>query len=286
MFFVENDISFQTGVASISQVQNSSNFSKNFGILINSDSYEDDGFKITASQIPENLQVAFSDIQQKFSDILRKEVAETEERIRRFTEIESAKLEMFRDEIHKEYNSLLRIMLSNNLSCAVKLTDDEVQELDVSKTLVPNTSNDTTNKLNQDVNNFEVVSSTFNKQSAAINKPKHPAVTSLVTKNAKRTMVQRQMSQPVKMESDDAILFPMDGMDESPIGTHSDVDESDTDDSTSHDEGIHIPRLRAQSFSIAKSLPMNIPVFNSNAFPHEDIETREDYKVNIHTRHI
>lgn len=51
-------------------------------------------------------------------------------------------------------------------------------------------------------------------------------------------------------------------------------------DSASHDEGIHIPRQRAQSMSIAKSLPMNIPVFMS-AFTHDVADDKEDRKVII-----
>lgn len=93
-------------------------------------------------------------------------------------------------------------------------------------------------------------------------------------------------------------LFPLDGMDESPALMQSDVEESDTDgkslfknsvcaqicnnifvtDSASHDEGIHIPRQRAQSMSMAKSLPMNIPVFMS-AYTHDIAEEKIPPKV-------
>lgn len=55
-------------------------------------------------------------------------------------------------------------------------------------------------------------------------------------------------------------LFPLDGMEEPSVledEEHSDEDLSDTDDSGSRDEGIHIPRRK--SFAIAKSLPIRVP---------------------------
>lgn len=65
-------------------------------------------FLFTASEIPESLQIALSGLQQQLNEVVRKEMSETEEKIRRFSEMEYARLEIFRDQARKEYNTLLR----------------------------------------------------------------------------------------------------------------------------------------------------------------------------------
>lgn len=54
------------------------------------------------------LQVAVSGLQQQLVEVLRREVAATEERVRRFTELQYATLENFREQVHREHNTLLR----------------------------------------------------------------------------------------------------------------------------------------------------------------------------------
>jgi len=56
-------------------------------------------------------------------------------------------------------------------------------------------------------------------------------------------------------------LFDLEGMEEMPTESFHSEEETDTDDSGSHDEGIHIPRGRGTHNNLAKSLPVNVPAF-------------------------
>ncbi|PSN55384.1 hypothetical protein C0J52_01850 [Blattella germanica] len=56
-------------------------------------------------------------------------------------------------------------------------------------------------------------------------------------------------------------LFDLEGMEENPTESFQSEEETDTDDSGSHDEGIHIPKGRGMHTNLAKSLPVNVPAF-------------------------
>lgn len=65
-------------------------------------------------------------------------------------------------------------------------------------------------------------------------------------------------------DASDDFMFELEDVDHSPGATAPSEEEmSDTDDSGSHDEGISIPRkMNVADDFVAKSLPMNIPIFN------------------------
>lgn len=249
------------GSSNVASLRSLENYSPVFRILINVE--VDDGTevsKMAVSQLPANLQLAMTGLQQQLAEVVRREVNTTEEKIRRYTEMQYSALEAFREQAHREHQSLVKLLMNAH---------PKVEMHSVNR---PFSNSSSVSAMAAVPSAMEESSLLLPSPRQAIPKPKHPIVTNL-TKVKKS--VNRQTSQPVnRLESLDAEgLFPLDGMDESPALMQSDVEESDTDDSASHDEGIHIPRQRAQSMSMAKSLPMNIPVFMS-AYTHDIAEEK------------
>lgn len=253
-----------SGSSNVASSRSLENYSPVFRILINVE--VNDGTevsKMAVSQLPANLQLAMTGLQQQLAEVVRREVNVTEEKIRRYTEMQYSALEAFREQAHREHQSLVKLLMN---------AQPKVEMHSVNRPFSNSSSSVSTTVAAADPSAMEESQLLLPSPRQAIPKPKHPTVTNL-TKSKKS--VNRQISHPVhRLESlDTEGLFPLDGMDESPALMQSDVEESDTDDSASHDEGIHIPRQRAQSMSMAKSLPMNIPVFMS-AYTHDIAEEK------------
>lgn len=229
----------------IAALRNSEKFSPVFHIIISS-SEED---LITSKAAAPRITPGASALHQQLAEWIQRESSLTEEKVRIYSDEQYAALELLRTRAHSDHCALVRLL---NGSAATSALD---------KALAPQVTTASFTAVNiADANSF---TSTPVKSSVpfTVGSPDNPTK-KLTQQTNKARLPVRSFSATMRKQSVDAEgLFPLEGMDNpSPDTFHSDEDLTDTDDSGSHDEGIHIPR-RVGSFTYAKSLPVDVPVF-------------------------
>ncbi|KAI5738330.1 hypothetical protein M8J77_005595 [Diaphorina citri] len=162
-------------------------------------------------------------LNQQVSNYLQKISSDIEEKIRQFSEEQYSILEKERTKVQTEHRGLMKVV------------------------------NDTDNISNND---SPLVFTPYQIKSPlnGANNVKRVSKPGVVTSSSARN----------SSDASDDFMFDLEDI-EDPVNGNtapSEEDMSDTDDSGSHDEGIHIPRMKQEDVSIAKSLPMNIPAFN------------------------
>lgn len=237
----------------IAALRNSEKFSPVFHIVINS---EEDS---TASKGAATRTPGTAALHQQLAEWIQRESALTEEKIRKYSDEQYAALELLRTRAHSDHCSLVRLL---NGSAAISTLD---------KPAAPQVTTASFTAVN--VANADSFISTPVKSSVpfTVGTPTDDSTKKLTQQTNKARLPVRSFSAMMRKPSVDAEgLFPLEGMDNtSPDTFHSDEDLTDTDDSGSHDEGIHIPR-RVGSFTYAKSLPVDVPVFVHDRSGFED----------------
>nr|CAD7199879.1 unnamed protein product [Timema douglasi] len=231
------------------------------------------------SQLNGAAQAAMSALQQHLGEVIQQEVAHTEERVRQYTEQQYTALEEFRERAHREHRVLARLLFdaqenlpispANLISLSTPPpTPDSCGILDTPRSLVQSSKGGGNSVMASAIRQH---SATRKQPSSLIdtrqaNRPS-PLTSSPATGNTKveRRLPLRLFGQTPARRSDSFDtegLFDLEGMEGTPTENFHSEDESDTDDSGSHDEGIHIPRGRSDSNSfLAKSLPVKVPTY-------------------------
>ncbi|XP_057667276.1 uncharacterized protein LOC130900593 isoform X1 [Diorhabda carinulata] len=175
-------------------------------------------------------------IREVTSEFLRKEMVAVEERIKKYSEEQYEILNNLKDTAYEEHDSL--VTLVQRFSEKTKPTS--------------------TNHFMESTQFRESLAKPFNLTEPISLKSNEKA------KQVRHTPKKQKSSPAVPVTSYDAEgLFDFDGSDDVNSFSESDVGESDRDDSK--DDRMNIPRQRSLRGSIAKSLPMNIPTFLSQA---------------------
>lgn len=230
----------------IAALRNSENFSPVFHIVINSSDEDSVASKAAASRSTPGATA----LHQQLAEWIQRESALTEEKVRKYSDEQYAALELLRTHAHLDHCVLVRLLNGSAETSALDKLAAAPQVTTASFTAV-------------NVANSNSFTSTPIKSSVpfTVGTPNDSTKTLTQQMNKARLPV-RSFSALMRKPSVDAEgLFPLEGMDDtSPDTFHSDEDLTDTDDSGSHDEGIHIPR-RVGSFTYAKSLPVDVPVF-------------------------
>lgn len=257
--------------------------------------------KFSVSQMPSAVQTALSALQQQLGEAIQQETARTEERVRAYSEQQYAALEEYREHAHRDHRVLARLLCEaqENLSPVRNVTSVESLGTPLSvpdsrdKPVSPVTP---TGQLSQSTPLSHVPHSVFpatdlnnvinaanlrqqqvptGKQPSSLTDSRQanrPNPLSASMSGGNRTKTERRL--PTRLHGqfppshsnnphslDTEGLFDLEGMEEMPVESLHSEEETDTDDSGSHDEGIHIPKGRGMHNNLAKSLPVNVPTF-------------------------
>lgn len=274
-------------------LKNSEKFSPVFRIVIYHSGPQEASLqaltKFAVSQFPPQVQNAVSALQQQLSDIIQQETTKTEEKVRQYSEQQYAALEEFRERAHFDHRALVRLLCEDK----EKLTISEVVEPLLENIETPPSTPDNHNVPTplassvksvrspasvksianyvsspanalghgDEATNFSSPSGAF-KQRKIINSP----VINVGGRMKLSNMTPSQLFDKSKGKKhkgssfDTEGLFDLEGMDDNATEVMPSEEDSDTDDSGSHDEGIHIPRSRGV-LNLAKSLPVNVPSY-------------------------
>ncbi|PNF20984.1 hypothetical protein B7P43_G09496 [Cryptotermes secundus] len=282
--------------ADVSALKNSDRYSVVFRILL-SDTENDVSStqaptKLSASQLPGPVQAALSALQQQLVEAIQQETSRTEERVRAYSEQQYAALEEFREHAHRDHRILARLLCETQES----LSPASLEALGIPPSLADNRNSlaspgtptqwssqsaplshlppsvfpvtdlslkNATNLRQQAPTGKQPSSLTDSRQA---NRPS-PLSANVGGNKTERRLPVHPYGQLLPSHSnntnslDTEGLFVLEGMDEVPAESLHSEEESDTDGSGSHDEGIHIPKARGIYSNLAKSLPVNVPAF-------------------------
>ncbi|KAJ9601011.1 hypothetical protein L9F63_000849, partial [Diploptera punctata] len=198
------------------------------------------------SQLPAPVRTAMSALQQQLGEAVQQETARTEERVRSYSEKQYAELEEFRERAHRDHRIVTRILCESqeNLSPVGHLSNlINAAKAASAKQATPLADSRQVNHASPLTPNMAGGNS---------------------TKTERRLPVKLFGQSPATRTNTNSLdtegLFDLEGMEENPTESYHSEEETDTDDSGSHDEGIHIPRGRIHS-NLAKSLPVDVPAF-------------------------
>ncbi|XP_039295434.1 uncharacterized protein LOC111046277 [Nilaparvata lugens] len=219
----------------ITSLKNSDSYSPIFHIVVN---YAEDDDVFTKVSGDRN-QSGISGLHQQLLSYIQRESAATEERVRAYSDQQFALLENLRTRAHRDHRALTKLLsevVSHDQSSAPVIKSSQSRDVSSRSPIV------------------------LASASAAIRKPKQNVQQSAGRLSASN----RRLSESTQLDYEP--LFPLEGMDDLDLDSpacdtyHTDEERSDTDESGSHDEGIHIPR-RVGSVVCARSLPVNVPTF-------------------------
>lgn len=238
----------------ITSARNSDFYSNIFNILVSSN--RENHIEKQPENLPPDVQLALGGLKQRATEILSRETAATEDRVRQYTEQQYAALEKFREKAHKEHKILGRVILEKRYHPATLSENYTMPAPPVTRLSVDNVPVLTANS----------------------NAPSDKSKTKLITKmktNTNRLNV-RQMSTPVSYGKsiDSEGLFQLEEMEEQYQTVGTEPDDSDSEDPTKT-EAAHLSRSKNQPSSIAKSLPVTIPAFLSQ-FRNRSIDDEQD----------
>lgn len=217
-------------IAQIKELRQSPSFSPVFNIVLQPNISVDPSARPNTRPLNNSDPLARSTrlaaLNQQVSTYLEKLSSNAEEKIRQFSEEQYALLEKERTKVQAEHRSLVKVV------------------------------NDTDNINN---NSDPLVFSPYQISSPLsgannIKRVSKPAAVNSGSSSGRNSS-----------DASDDFMFELEDLEDPVAGNiaaASEEETSDTDDSGSHDEGIHIPRsMKQEECSIAKSLPMNIPAF-------------------------
>lgn len=311
--------SLLTNNEEINSLKSSKSFSTTFGILmidhqLTTSSDAGSGGTMKDNSHPQNVNFSNSkakqnrikNLTQHLNGRLQKEILETDERIRRYTEQQFALLKSFREKAEQEYQIL--VSLVNQVPEQLKVIDaiDNLATTTPQTSPTPTTPNsvatggadgaiDNTQSLftfkqqQQQVPSLDTPPATPDSTPMSVgNSPTFRQQTSVFGGASGRTAASTNFAGGT-LDSD--CLFELEGMENYPVSISnamSDVEETeDAEDALGElDSAMQIPRSHARkppSLSIAKSLPISIAAATQGRFNMEDFvdEILEDSNVDI-----
>jgi len=257
--------------------------------------------KFSVSQMPGTVQTALSALQQQLGEAIQQETARTEERVRAYSEQQYAALEEFREHAHRDHRVLARLLCETQEKLSPVRNVASIETLGTPPSVPDSRNNPVSpvtpiHQLSHstpishlprsvfpatDLNNLINASHVRQQQIPTGKQPlsltdsrqaNHPIPLSPSMSGGNRTKTERRLParlhgqfQPSHSNNPHSLdtegLFDLEGMEEMPTESFHSEEETDTDDSGSHDEGIHIPKGRGMHSNLAKSLPVNVPAF-------------------------
>lgn len=226
----------------VQNIKNSVDYSPVFHIVV-ADTSLFGGDLSETSQLNGNFSNDVVELQKQLSDYVDEKNRITDEKIRTYVEQQQSALKKLLKRANEDFQILTNVIAQTDEPGMKRNNLKEVNSFNngFEASQTPYTSTPPINiSSNSVINNFDNMSISPSRG---------------IKKDIKNTMVS---GIPPSFDSEG--LFPLDGMEEPNVleeDEHSEEDLSDTDDSGSRDEGIHIPRRK--SFAIAKSLPIRVP---------------------------
>ncbi|XP_059482227.1 uncharacterized protein LOC132200627 [Neocloeon triangulifer] len=266
----------------IDSLRNNDAFSPVFRIVVNRDgdlvSPEPSTTipKVTALHPIGPLQAGLMALQQKLNEAMRQQTALVEEKIRLFSEQQYAELEIFRKTAHED-----QLVLAKILKACPALQKEEEALAATKPPQKPQKAAGSVKLENSMLSSFKPAAlSKGNLQ----NKPRKsiPSMVPAGMGDAKFGVLPGMRSSRVGVQNslDTEGLFDLEGMDEpSQEPLHSEDETDDTDESGSHDEGIHIPRQRIHTVAagnLARSLPVTVPIYQQHIAGQNNYDDEEN----------
>ncbi|KAI4458584.1 inhibitor of growth protein [Holotrichia oblita] len=208
-------------------------------------------------------EAIISSLRQRVNEFINKETVAVENRIRKFTEDQYKALDEYRDRVFKEHHVLKMKILEHKLDTSAdnELSTNNTINLPQNK---PKSSNTTVP---------DAISNNTN--SPLVSKPK-PIVNNKSPSKKRNSDLTYSRSMSAYGNSYDAeVFFPLEDMQDEPTFEQSDFEDSDQDDLPKDDGSDSIQRQK-QSSQLAKSLPVNIPVFMSAYQNHLNEDNDDD----------
>ncbi|XP_077293571.1 proline-rich Akt substrate 40 kDa [Arctopsyche grandis] len=235
------NLSLVTSNEEMASLRNGDTYSPMFKIIL-SEASEDPPTKRPPSMLSHS---AMGNLSKRLTRELQCRLEDVEEEIRMFREKKYIEFEEFKERAHQDFKIITNILSQDNANPIVTEAAQHIQLYDtdnpmpIEKSIVNSKKQHTSTRANP----------------VSFSKPKNTIVKNLVN-----------IGDYKEDSLDSEGIFDLEGMDSSTpphIDHNSDAYDSDTDDSVSRDEGIHCARLSNQQYkmSIAKSLPVNVPVF-------------------------
>ncbi|XP_045482977.1 uncharacterized protein LOC123687164 [Harmonia axyridis] len=229
----------------VKRLRHSGNFSKAYNIVVDVEKFIDDNDDIF---YPSEMDSLMAGIKQNATEALKKEAALIEERIKKYTEEQYLMLDLLRERLSSEEQTLMRIVLAHFTQTSNKDDKNSYKFLRTHDEVVPQISKKYSDRASSQAMGMSAMS----------------------PKKQKKAILETN-------EFDD-MMFPFDGLDDKPSDNEEfgDVDSSDIEEATKEIDRYQ-SRVRSSSIKIAKSLPMDIPAFLKPKKSHTvDFDTDED----------
>lgn len=254
----------------INQLKSNPDYSPIFRVVINHSLEDLDDYlqqpKFSVSQLPNTVQVALDGLHQQLQEAVQRQTIAIEDKIRAFTAEQHQLLEQFRERAHNEHRLLSKLVcrgdetsrVTNNIETPPTTPDGfkSIMTTSVASTVTP--------KSNIIFNDTNISSSPNIKHETTTKHSK-----SSINNENSRKKDTVYISTKESASFDTEVLFPFEGMEDTDavsqqlLCSSEDTDGSDTDDSSQNEE-IHMPRGQRDGHStLAKSLPVIVPVFPS-----------------------
>ncbi|GJQ74401.1 putative proline-rich AKT1 substrate 1 [Trypoxylus dichotomus] len=245
LILISNKLLNNTDIATI---KSSSQYSPTFDIKI-IESYNPRSAK-TNEIVSSDSEAIINSLRQCVNEFINKETAAVENRIRKFTEDQHRALEEFRERVFKEHHILRMKILEHKLNTSVDndLSTNRDTNLPPNKPKLSNTAVPDNNTHNN--------SSLVSKARTILCNNKSPA------RNRNSDLPYSRSMSAYEQSYDAEIFFPLEDMQDEPTLGQSDFEDSDQEDLPKDDSSDSFHRQK-QSSQLAKSLPVNIPVFMS-----------------------
>ncbi|KAK9679375.1 Proline-rich AKT1 substrate 1 [Popillia japonica] len=207
------------------------------------------GFGKASEIASSDSEAIISSLRQRVNEFINKETVAVENRIRKFTEDQYKALNEYRDRVFKEQHVLKMKILEHKLDTSAdnELSTNMTTNLPQNK---PKSSNTT------------VPDAISNNNSPLVSKPKSIVNNKSPSKKRNSSFSYSRSMSAYENSYDAEIFFPLEDMQDEPTLEQSDFEDSDQEDIPKDDSSDSIQRQK-QSSQLAKSLPVNIPVFMS-----------------------
>lgn len=233
-----NSLLKKLDASDLREMKESIDFSPIFNVIVmDSSSYID--YSLPSQKAYEEFfNENVMELKKQLTEKIEEERRNVEEIIRKFSDQQDKVLKQYTKRANDDFQILKNAVLSNSMDVPKKKECLALSEIK-SDIFAENTS---VNLINPVINDNTTICSSHQKEKIAQSRDRNPSFSSTL---------------PVSLDSEG--LFPLEGMEENNViedEEHSEDDLSDTDDSGSRDEGIHIPRRK--SVAIARSLPIRV----------------------------
>ncbi|KYM78135.1 hypothetical protein ALC53_11424 [Atta colombica] len=266
----------------INKLKSNPDYSPIFRVVINHSLEDLDDYlqqpKFSVSQLPNAIQVALDGLQQQLQEAVQRQTITIEDKIRVFTDEQHQLLEQFRERAHNEHRLLSKLVCrGDETSRVTNNIETPPTTPDGFKSIMTTSAASTVNPKSNIIFSDTKISSSPNVKHETTTR--HSSKSSINNENSKKrdTMY---ISTKESTSFDTEVLFPFEGMEDTDTATQQllssseNTDGSDTDDSSQNEE-IHMPRSQRDGHStLAKSLPVIVPVFPS--IVHHTIQDQDD----------